>query len=90
MRWSGSGAASRRDARGCLQPARPDLAAAAARAEHAGGRAVHFPADVLEGVSGICDHAGRTVGAVPDDGDRTAAAGSGVAVLHLQCPSQAG
>ena len=38
----------------------------------------------------ICDHAGRTVGAVPDDGDRTATAGSGVAVLHLQCPGQAG
>ena len=49
-----------------------------------------FPAGVLEGTSGICDHAGRTVGAVPDDGDRTAAAGSGVAVLHLQCPGQAG
>ena len=52
--------------------------------------AVRFPAGVLEGASGICDHAGRTVGAVPDDGDRTATAGSGVAVLHLQCPGQAG
>ena len=30
------------------------------------------------------------MGAVPDDGDRTATAGSGVAVLHLQCPGQAG
>ena len=80
----------RRDARRCRQPAWPALAAAAARAEHAGGRAVHFPAGVLEGASGICDHAGRTVGAVPDDGDRTATAGSGVAVLHLQCPGQAG
>ena len=64
--------------------------AAAARAEHAGGRAVRVPAGVLEGASGICDHAGRTVGAVPDDGNRTAAAGPGVAVLHLQCPGQAG
>ena len=43
----------------------PALAAAAARAEHAGGRAVRVPAGVLEGASGICDHAGRTVGAVP-------------------------
>ena len=62
----------------------------AARAEHAGGRAVRVPVGVLEGASGICDHAGRTVGAVPDDGDRAATAGSGVAVLHLQCPGQAG
>ena len=84
--WSGH----RRDARRCRQPARPALAAAAARAEHAGGRAVRFPVGVLEGASGICGHAGRTVGAVPDDGDRTATAGSGVAVLHLQCPGQAG
>ena len=61
-----------------------------ARAEHAGGRAVRFPAGILEGAYGICDHAGRTVGAMPDDGDRTATAGSGVAVLHLQCPGQAG
>ncbi len=30
------------------------------------------------------------MGAVPDDGDRTATAGSGVAVLHLQCPGPAG
>ena len=80
----------RRDVRGCRQPARPALAAAAARAEHAGGRAVRFPAGVLEGASGIYDHAGRTVGAVPDDGNRAAAAGSGVVVLHLQCPGQAG
>ena len=72
---------------GCVCPA---LAAAAARAEHAGGRAVRFPVGVLEGASGICDHAGRTVGAMPDDGDRTVAAGSGVAVLHLQCLGQAG
>ena len=49
-----------------------------------------YPVGVLEGASGICDHTGRTVGAVPDDGDRTATAGSGVAVLHLQCPGQAG
>ena len=34
--------------------------AAAARAEHAGGRAVHVPVGVLEGASGICGHAGRT------------------------------
>ena len=37
--------------------------AAAARAEHAGGRTVHVPVGVLEGASGICGHAGRRVGA---------------------------
>ena len=42
----------RRDARGGRPPARAALTAAAARAEHAGGRAVHVPVGVLEGASG--------------------------------------
>ncbi len=43
-------AGSRLGPGGCLGPA---LAAAAARAEHAGGRTVHVPVGVLEGASGI-------------------------------------
>ncbi len=62
-------AGSRLGPGGCLGPA---LAAAAARAEHADGRAVHVPVGVLEGASGICGHAGRRVGATrpmgPDRG----------------------
>ncbi len=61
-------AGSRLGPGGCFGPA----LAAAARAEHAGGRAVHVPVGVLEGASGICGHAGRTVGATrpmgPDGG----------------------
>ncbi len=62
-------AGSRLGPGGCFGPA---LAAAAARAEHAGGRAVHVPVGVLEGASGICGHAGRRVDATrpmgPDGG----------------------
>ena len=62
-------AGSRLGPGGCFGPA---LAAAAARAEHADGRAVHVPVGVLEGASGICGHAGRRVGATrpmgPDRG----------------------
>ncbi len=42
-------AGSRLGSGGCFGPA---LAAAAARAEHAGGRTVHVPVGVLEGASG--------------------------------------
>ena len=58
-------AGSRLGPGGCFGPA---LAAAAARAEHAGGRTVHVPVGVLEGASGICGHAGPKGGRNAADG----------------------